>query len=259
MAVDEDELKRRGPGQKRRQRIVKPGPHQAIAMIATARPEPPLERAIDNLRHGGFDEMLHAFAEPGLSRPRRAALCWHPNPTRLGVVANWSLALRWLVNKTPAPNLLLVEEDGDYWRGARDMLAGEIARTPDYGLVSLYLAARFAHRHAGASGWRSHTYDERTFGAVAVCFRRGGGVEDFLASPELERLAVAPETASHDELLFRYFRQHGHSCRTHRPSLADHIGFASTLGHQDGSHRRGLDFDRDMAAPAPRAPAERAT
>ena len=88
----------------------------------------------------------------------------------------------------------------------------------------------------------------------------GGGVEDFLASPELaERLAVALETASHDELLFRYCRQHGHSCRTHRPILADHIGFASTLGHHDGSHRRGLDFDRDMAAPAPRAPAERAT
>lgn len=231
----------------------------AIAMIATARRELPLERAIDNLRHGGFDEMLHVFAEPGLSPPRRAALCWHSNPVPLGPVANWSQALRWLVNETTAPNLLLVEDDGDYCRGARDLLVGEIARTPDYGLVSLYLAARFAHRHAGASGWRSHAYDERTFGTVAVCFRRGGGVEDFLASPELaERLAVAPETASHDELLFRYFRQHGHACRTHRPSLADHIGFASTIGHQDGSHRRGLDFDRDMAAP-PAAAADRAT
>ena len=85
----------------------------AIAMIATARPELPLERAIDNLRHGGFDETLHVFAEPGLSRPPRAALCWHPNPTRLGVVANWSQALRWLVSNTAAPNLLLVEDDGD--------------------------------------------------------------------------------------------------------------------------------------------------
>ena len=228
-------------------------------MIATPRPEPPLERAIDNLRHGGFDETLHVFAEPGLSQPRRAALCWHPNPTRLGVVANWSLALRWLVEKTTEPNLLLVEDDGDYCRGARALLAEEIARTPDYGLVSLYLAARFAHWHDGASGWRSHAYEEPTFGNVALCFRRGGGVEDFLASPELaERLTVEPETASHDELLFRCFRQHGYSCRTHRPSLADHIGFASTLGHEDGSHRRGLDFDRDLTAPAPRARAERA-
>ena len=229
-------------------------------MIATARPELPLERAIDNLRHGGFDQTLHVFAEPGLTPPRRAAVCWHPNPGRLGVVANWSRALRWLVHETTAPNLLLVEDDGDYCRGARDLLAAEIARTPDYGLMSLYLAARFAHRHAGATGWRSHAYDERTFGCVAVCFRRGGGVEDFLASPELaERLTVAPERASHDELLFRYFRQRGHPCRTHRPSLADHIGFASTLGHEDGAHRRGLDFDRDRALPAPSAPAERAT
>jgi len=232
----------------------------AVAMIATARPELPLERAIDNLRHGGFDETLHVFAEPGLNQPRRAAVCWHPNPTRLGVVANWSQALRWLLSNTTAPNLLLVEDDGDYCRGARDILAGEIARTPNYGLLSLYLAARFAHLHAGASGWRSHTYYERTFGAVAVCFRRGGGIEDFLACRELATLlAVVPLTGPHDELLFRYFRQHGHSCRTHRPSLADHIGFASTLGHEDGSHRRGLDFDRDMVATAPRAPAERVT
>lgn len=228
-----------------------------MAMIATARPELPLERAIDNLRHGGFDETLHVFAEPGLSQPRRAPVRWHPNRSRLGVVANWVLALRWLVNETTAPHLLLVEDDGDYCRGARDLLADEIARTPDYGLVSLYLAARFAHRHAGAAGWRSHGYDERTFGCVAVCFRRGGGVEEFLASPELaERLTVAPETASHDELLFRYFRERGLSCRTHRPSLADHIGFASTLGHADGSHRRGLDFDRNLAAPALGAPAQ---
>lgn len=231
----------------------------AIAMIASARPEPPLGRAIDNLRHGGFDETLHVFAEPGLRRPRRAAVRWRSNPSRLGVVANWVRALGWLVNETTAPNLLLVEDDGDYCRGARDLLDAEIARTPDYGLLSLYLAARFAHRHASATGWRSHAYDERTFGCVAICFRRGGGVEDFLASPELaERLTVAPETASHDELLFRYFRQRGLSCRTHRPSLADHIGFSSTLGHKDGPHRRGLDFDRNLAMPAPSAPAESA-
>lgn len=232
----------------------------AIAMIASARPELPLEHTIDNLRHGGFDETLHVFAEPGLNPPPREGICWHANATRLGVVANWLSALRWLLDETSALHLLLVEDDGDYCRGAREMLADEIARTPNYGLVSLYLATRFAHRHAGASGWRSHAYDERTFGLVAVCFRRGGGIEDFLACPELaERLAMPPETASHDELLFRYFREHGHSCRTHRPSLADHVGFTSTLGHKDGPHRRGLEFDREMTAAALLAGRERST
>ena len=27
---------------------------------------------------------------------------------------------------------------------------------------------------------------------------------------------------------------------------ADHLGSASTLGHADGPHRRGLDFRRDL-------------
>ena len=48
-----------------------------------------------------------------------------------------------------------------------------------------------------------------------------------------------------DRIVSQYFDDHGYECRWHIPSLADHIGFTSTLGHPNRRKMRGLGFQPD--------------
>lgn len=217
-----------------------------IGMTACPRQDIPLTRAVVNLRYGGFHEDLHIFAEPGLGHPELPNIVWHNHPKRLGGVRNWLHAANWLLEHTASPYIMIVEDDVDYCCGARARVESRVA-AGEFGVLSLYLARRYAKHVGTKQGWIAHNYGTRTFGMLSLVFSRPL-LREFVDSATVKAaLASGKQNISYDSLLFGWFRntQRAHLCFAHRPSLADHVGPRSNLRHADGAHRRGLEFKRD--------------
>jgi hypothetical protein len=214
----------------------------ALAMIACPRRDFPLTKAIRSLRYGGFSEVLHVFAEPDTPKVSAPNVVWHANPKRLGGFTNYHQALTWLLAQ-PNEHLLLAEDDVDYCRGARGRLTRGLNEHPDYTLFNLYTPRRDGP-HLRGSGWQRHNRGSKTNGTLAICYRRDGGIRDYATHPGIvSRLGTK---VSYDNVMYKFFLDRGFTgCYSHLPSLVDHVGPKSNLGHRDGPHRRGLAFNRN--------------
>lgn len=218
----------------------------AIGMIACPRNDVDLVRILMNLRHGGFTEEVHIFAEPGTVYPRPSeGICWHENEHKLGGFRNWIGCMDWLWTHTGARYLMICEDDVDYARSSREKV-NEILKAEPLSVLSLYLAKRYAKQVGDRQGWLNHHYGAHMFGTLAMIMPREF-VRQFLDSQNVANAKQQKRQVSYDCLLYNWLAetQRARLCRAHRPSLADHVGPHSNLGHRDGPHRRGMDFRRD--------------
>jgi hypothetical protein len=212
----------------------------ALAMIACPRRDLPLVKAVKNLRAGGFKETLHLFAEPGVQVSLPDVVV-HRNPRRLGGFSNYHQALTWLLAQ-PNEHLLLVEDDVEYCVGARGRLTQGLKQYPDYTLFNLCTPRRDGAYLRG-SGWQPHNRGSKTNGTLAICYRREGGVQAYATHPRI--VARLGTKVSYDNVMYKFFLDQGYTgCYSHLPSLVDHVGPKSNLGHRDGPHRRGLAYHR---------------
>jgi hypothetical protein len=217
-----------------------------IAMTSMLRPGVTRQQAVANLRHGGFQEPVHIFAEPGPLQSIEGVV-WHPNARRMGGWGNWRQAANWLLRYTTTRYLMLVEDDVDYCAGARQALEEQIHRVDRFSLITLYYPVRdWEVETDRREGWFLHNRGFYHYGNLALVFDREGGIVDYLQ--EMAKVNDAVIARNYDQPLFKWLQDHPGRCQgvwTHNPSLVDHIGHTSTLRHGDGPHRQGHAFDRD--------------
>jgi hypothetical protein len=213
----------------------------ALAMTAAPRVHRTLERSLHSLRQGQFEQEVHLFAEPH-TLPRNwnfPNVSVYQNPRRFGCFPNWLQAAQWLVTATQAPYLMLCEDDGIYCRGAADALYFGITHIKNDGCLSLYTPIQNyqAGKHYEA-GWFRLRAPER-WGTVAQCFPRA----------ILEQLVHEANWSlcdGTDHYIARFLRERGLHWYSHAPSLVDHIGASSTLGHASGPENAGIGFSHEF-------------
>jgi predicted O-methyltransferase YrrM len=215
----------------------------AVGMITCARPEIGAARAIVELRYAGFDEEVHLFCEPGTPDPGDLpGVTIHRNSTRLGVVGNWARCLAWLIDNTPADHVLVCEDDVAFCRGARRALEEAISSTGSVGFWSLYTPRRDRSLVGHRRGWVVSNRGRDAWGTQAMCFPRQAAAVLLDYPPLREEDQIRGPT---DAIVAQCFLDAGLPCYYHNPSLADHLGRVSAVGHNWQEEHVGLGFDRE--------------
>lgn len=216
----------------------------AIGMITCPRIGLDVQKTIDEVRRGGFHEPIHLFCEPGTPdiEPERDLIVHH-NPVRLGVLGNWAHCLRWLIKNTSADYLMVCEDDVVYCKGARATWEMHVGQASEVGFWSLYTPRRDAGLTGNHSGWMARNRGRDTWGTLAMCFPRSSA----------ERLAAYPPLSNEDQLqghtdyiVAECFLLAEIACYYHNPSLVDHVGRVSTIGHNWYDESLGLNFNPDF-------------
>jgi hypothetical protein len=210
-------------------------------MIAAPRAGIDVHEAVDQLRRGGFREVLHLFCEPGMGHIRPLPrVVVHRNPIRRGMVGNWRRCLEWLVEHTSAEFLMVCEDDVRFCRGARAAWEAVVDPSAEVGFWSLYTPARDRPLVGDTPGWSMSNRGRDAWGTQAMCLPRASAqillhdepfrTEDQLRGPT-------------DALVADCFLKVGLACFYHNPSLVDHIGRVSSVGHNWYAEHVGLNFD----------------
>lgn len=212
-----------------------------VGVITTPRNDTTVSLTLSELRRGGFDELVHVFCEPGtISDAPIASVEFHLNAERLGALGNWAHCLHWLYGNTKTDYLMICEDDVAYCRGAKQALLDGLKTFNRFGFLSLYTPKRDAP-HSGPSGnWFQANHGRKAWGTQAMCLSR----ESALLLLEFPRLHNENQISGPtDSILSECFLLKGIPCYYHRPSLADHLGRKSTIGHEWYESHTGLDFD----------------
>lgn len=224
-----------------------------LAMIAIPRQAQSLERAVTNLRKGGFVEPLHIFAEPGLEAEAKnlpEEVTVTHNWKQMGAKANWMQALAHLAYHCEAEHLLLVEDDVEFCRGARRQLDKFLDSGQPYGMLSLCTMVRERRQMGTKKGWLRMPRGQ--WGTQAICFSRQGAL-DAVRHPDL--LRGDPMSCPYDLRVREVLLGAHWDCYTHVPSLCEHVGYEETTIDKPSRYRpsasrtyerRGLDYYREF-------------
>lgn len=222
--------------------------HLSLGLITCYRPGLDVRASVSALRRGGFDGPLHLFCEPGTPdvAPVRDVIT-HRNPTRLGVLGNWRHCLAWLLEHAAAEYLLVCEDDVAYCPGARDAWARSLSRVGPVGFWSLYTPRRDRDLMGGSRGWVAANRGRDAWGTQAMIFPRASAELVLRYPPLREEDQMRGPT---DAIVAQCFLEAGIPCYYHSPSLADHLGRVSSVGHNWQEEHVGLDFDPNYRPPA---------
>jgi len=201
-----------------------------IAMTTAPRREPTLDRAIDSLRAAGFDEDLHLFTEPGApitGNDERTIV--HAHPELQGCFRNWRSAARHLASITDDTSWILIVQDDAIWSpGAAEILRAQMRSRCSLptGFLSPYVIGKDVPRGA-PDGWTECRAGWNFWGALALCMKRDATLA-LLAHP---RFVHHPTNQQVDAVVAASMIDLGRPSFVHVPSLVDHVGMTSTLGH----------------------------
>lgn len=205
-------------------RVIRGGEFRwAVGVTTAPRPEPTLARTLASLADAGWPE-FHVFADGETSVPMSKHLTLRL--PAVGAFPNWVLALEELVQRhVHASHYLLVQDDVIFCRNVRAYVEGLDLD----GLVSLYRSAR----HPGVDTYR-HQDGHRFIGALAIVIPQQDArrlVASRLAVDH--RLRRTRSTDLIDGALGKWCCDNGTPLWVHGPSLVQHTGHTSTLGHQE--------------------------
>jgi hypothetical protein len=216
----------------------------AIAMTTAPRRAPTLHRALPSLRGAGFHEDVHMFAEPGtfmqIPPPNDAQMSVHMHATTHGCFGNWRAAIQHLLSHTAAPWLLIMQDDAIWLPGSAEILRDQMrargaTRT---GFLSPYVTAKDVSPEF-VDGWNEYQGGWNFWGAIALCMRRDAA-EELLRHPRFVQHRGSQQV---DAVVAASMLDLGCPSFVHVPSLVDHVGETSTIGHDDvAGNLRGHRF-----------------
>lgn len=171
------------------------------------------------------------FAEPG--SPLHGLddrIVVHGNTAQAGCFGNWRTALSYLAAWTPENWILVVQDDAIWSPGAADLLRAGMAARQDVptGFLSAYVMEKDVSPGAG-NGWSELRAGWLFWGALALCLPPD-------AAEQLQRHDRFVNHATNqqiDAVVAASMLDLGRPSFVHVPSLVDHIGETSTLGHED--------------------------
>ncbi len=216
----------------------------AIAMTTAPRRVPTVHRALASLRGAGFREDVQLFAEPGtfgphLQRPADTQTRVLQNVTTRGCFGNWKYALRCLMARAPKGWIMIVQDDATWLPGAADVLRAEIQKRHSQrtGFLSPYVIKKDVPAGSG-DGWRESSAGWNLWGALALCMQASTAAE-LLRHP---RFVKHPSNQQIDAVVAASMLDLRRPSFVHVPSLVDHVGETSTLGHENSATLRGYRF-----------------
>jgi len=224
----------------------------AIAMTTAPRRAPTLHRALSSLRQAGFNERVHMFAEPGtwdqVSRPKDARTTTIDHATPRGCFVNWRHALQHLLTRTTASWLLIVQDDAIWGPGAAHTLRATAAARQKLrtGFLSPYVATNMVPP-GSVDGWNECRLGWDYCGALALCIPRSAAKDLMQHRRFVKHLAKHRMNQQVDAVVGASMLELGRPSYVHVPSLVDHIGMTSTLGHDDvATWVRGYRFGEKL-------------
>ena len=221
----------------------------AVGMITCPRPGIRLSESIERLVRGGFGQKVNVFCEPGEVEDNLGpAVSIHRNDSRLGVLGNWIHCLTWLYENTDAEFLLVCEDDVDLARGAHHALTLGMRQYDQCGFFSLFTPFRNASILGSRHGWVPCTSEADIWGSLALCFPRSSAR---MLLEYVPLYAEDPLRGATDLIVAQCFVDAQLPRLYHSPSLANHLGRISTVGHKWVDDNIGLAFDREYVVEFP--------
>lgn len=203
----------------------------SVGMTTAPRRESTIERSLSSLAAAGWDR-VRLFAEPGSMIPegfRHLPVVWRES--RLGAWANWLLALVQMYLREPAADAyFLVQDDVVYCRDLRSYLEQQLWPSPSAGVVSVYCSSKHDPGNEEAGFVRIPPQDG-LIGAVACVFPTAS-VRSLLAFSGVHTHHLGSGPAAQrdiDGVVGRWAGARGREVHCHVPSLAQHVGEASTI------------------------------
>jgi hypothetical protein len=211
----------------------------AIAITTAKRSKPTLARAYTSLRAAGFQEEVLVAAEPGSLIPEAIALDSRArvvlNEKNLGCFGNWKHACKTLLATTKTPWILIVQDDAIWQRDSACSLRQQMKDRSSLrtGFVSPYVSV-YNLKKSFVDGWNETGAGWDWCGALAFCMDREAA-EDLLRA---ERFIKHPGPKQVDAIVGLAMLDLRRPSFVHLPSLVDHIGEVSTMGHAGLTPRR---------------------
>jgi glycosyltransferase involved in cell wall biosynthesis len=214
-------------------------------MITAPRPRPTVETSLNELRRGGFRQLVHVFEEPGTGVVGRRNIVVHTNRRRLGIWQNWLHAARYLLRETSARLLLVCEDDIALCPAAAEVLEQGLRTIGDrqFAVASLYTPRHNVDASVSRVGWQTTILGRSTWGALAYCFTRRS-LEEILASAPVKKTGWQGHT---DSIIGAACDAVGRRMFSHLPSLVDHTGGDnSTTGHPDSAECWAVGYEPQL-------------
>jgi len=214
-----------------------------LAITTAPRTKETLTTTLKSLRRAHFDEPAHIFAEPGSIIAPYDNLNYHWNETTLGGFKNYDNTLKWLRDNTTDELIMVCQDDilvsRRAWYHLHDFLKSHTEQLKDTGYISLYLSRH--HKDLGKNkGFNQHYigWNPCFWGALCYVFTRHG-LEALLDYHAYQNYGSNQQI---DCIICECFTQMGMRMYYHSPSLIDHVGRHSTLGHPPMNDHRGFQF-----------------
>lgn len=216
-----------------------------LGIVTAPRQKPLLDHTIKSLRHGGFWQNLHVFAEPDSVIGEHQNVFVHRNPRRLRMVQNYAQGLQWLLKNTSHCWLGMLEDDIECRSGAYAAANAVAAScTIPIGYISLYTPQAYVVYPPikNGTGWVKYNPGWYAVGSQFYIMPRES-IKWLLRDCDLIKETLYGMA---DAIVSDFFKRKNLDCYTHVPSWVDHIGLdLSSINNIVCPENRGLGFVSD--------------
>ncbi len=213
----------------------------SISIITAPRNRQTLKTSVNSLRRSGFEGNITIFAEPETKYIPLDGTYWLFNGKNYGCFKNYTQALHWLVDNSELPYVGVFSDDFTYSRMAYRDACRYISNANEFGSLALYTP----------TGMKPIVHKK---GANII--NEGWGVTwggNYIFKKEVaKQLLEHPLYVDHynnyeknqqiDHLIPKVLKELKLDQLFINPSLCDHIGFNSTIGHTHTHREKGLNF-----------------
>ncbi len=214
-----------------------------VAIITTPRPTPTINMSLQSLRAAGFNDHIHVFAEPG-QYEIKGNRHLHISSEKLGCFKNYHRALTHLVNSSIYPFIAVLSDDFVYHSRMYEKITRRLERFPNAGYHALFTprGMKLDPCNIRKIGWTPINMGWKTSWGGLYVFKKEIA-KQIIAHPfYVDHLENYKANQQIDHCIPEVCHQLGYDQFYHNPSFADHIGNASTIGHEHNRLSRGLNF-----------------
>ena len=213
-----------------------------VAIITAPRNSSTLNKSVRSLRYAGFNDVITIYAEPGQYEPTVGTNLLK-NKKKLGCFGNYHNALSNTV-LTDKPYVLILSDDFIYTRLTYKKITNDAQKFGQFGYMALFTPKGMTHPPCNLR--------KKRWSAINMGWKTSFGGQYLI------RTEVARKILEHD-----FYKQHLENYTQnqqidhcipevcyqmeldqwyHNPSLCQHIGLESTIGHVHSKETLGLNF-----------------
>ncbi len=214
-----------------------------IGMITAPRKKPTIDLSMKYLRKAGFQEHVTVFAEPGDYKINYPNYTIKKNKVKLGCFKNYHNALSQVVN-TDKDYVLIVADDFIYNKLTYKHVLKAINSMDNYAYLALFTPHGMKHPpcQIRGKGWvKVNMGWGAAFGGIRI-MKTEIAKQIITHDYYLNHLENYEKNQQIDHCIPQVCFELGLDQYFHVPSLADHIGKHSTIGHIHSKETRGLNF-----------------